>query len=135
MHRRSLGLPGQSLAWGAWAAGMAGERADALTPEEGLRLFDTARSRTEAVLVPMRLDPRGATAPLLRALVPGATRRAAAAGGAAASLSGRIAALGPAEQSAAVLELVRVEVAAVLGHAAPRPSTPPAPSPTSASTR
>ncbi|MFD3909824.1 SDR family NAD(P)-dependent oxidoreductase, partial [Streptomyces californicus] len=117
VHRRSLGLPGQSLAWGAWAAGMAGERADALTPEEGLRLFDTARSRTEAVLVPMRLDPRGATAPLLRALVPAATRRAAAAGGAAASLSGRIAALGPAEQSAAVLELVRVEVAAVLGHA------------------
>ncbi|MFF8446002.1 SDR family NAD(P)-dependent oxidoreductase, partial [Streptomyces californicus] len=116
VHRRSLGLPGQSLAWGAWAAGMAGERADALTPEEGLRLFDTARSRTEAVLVPMRLDPRGATAPLLRALVPAATRRAAA-GGAAASLSGRIAALGPAEQSAAVLELVRVEVAAVLGHA------------------
>ncbi|KAB2346164.1 type I polyketide synthase [Actinomadura rudentiformis] len=68
-HRRTAGLPGQSLAWGLWelADGMAGgltggERSRisrsgvaALTAAEGLALFDAAIATGEPLLVPVRL--------------------------------------------------------------------------------
>ncbi|WP_444843224.1 SDR family NAD(P)-dependent oxidoreductase [Amycolatopsis kentuckyensis] len=90
-HRRANGLPGVSLAWGAWDHGMAGqlderERARisgsgiaALSEEEGLALFDAALGAEEAVLVPVRFDPAAlrSESPLLRRLVRGRTRRVA----------------------------------------------------------
>jgi acyl transferase domain-containing protein/acyl carrier protein len=69
-HRRTLGMAATSLAWGLWAQdrGMAGQldstgrsratRAGvaALSAEQGLALFDAARSTDRAVLVPIQLD-------------------------------------------------------------------------------
>jgi mycoketide-CoA synthase len=99
-HRRARGLPARSLAWGLWEqrTGMTGHlsavevdtkaRAGAppLTSQEGLALFDAARTVDDAMLVPMRLeavdaddrrtaDVAGAEVPaLLRGLVPAGER-------------------------------------------------------------
>nr|BAW35636.1 modular polyketide synthase [Streptomyces blastmyceticus] len=138
-HRKSLGLAASSLAWGLWAdeAGMAGELAeadvsrmsrggvDALTAAEGLELLDAAGRNTDAVLIPMRLDvpalraraaSSGTVAPLLRSLVRIPGRRAAEGAAASGALAQRLAGLGEAEQQGVLLELVRSQVAAVLGH-------------------
>ncbi|WP_258535087.1 beta-ketoacyl reductase, partial [Streptomyces sp. PT12] len=74
VYRRERGLPARSLAWGQWASGMSGRNTgEALSEDEGLRLFDTAHGIDKAVLVPMRLDLaalRGTeVAPVLRGLV------------------------------------------------------------------
>ncbi|WP_443072703.1 type I polyketide synthase, partial [Streptomyces sp. RPT161] len=136
-HRRALGLPAVSLAWGLWAdeGGMAGEldTADldrmnrggvsALSTAEGLELFDAAHGLAdEALLVPLRLDTaalRGGAAvpPLLRALAGTTARRTAAQSAERnGSLARRLAALPTAEQNAELLALVRTQVAAVLGY-------------------
>ncbi|MER5571638.1 beta-ketoacyl reductase, partial [Streptomyces goshikiensis] len=106
----------------------------ALAPEEGLALFDTSRTVDEAVLVPMRVEPAalraqaadGTLPPLLRGLVRTPARRAAAdparraasrsAAEPADSLQERLAGLPAAERDQALHELVRTQVAAVLGH-------------------
>ncbi|MGP9017961.1 SDR family NAD(P)-dependent oxidoreductase [Streptomyces sp. BR1] len=140
-HRKALGLPATSLAWGLWSGvvGMGGGLAEAdrerinrggitvLTPETGLALFDAARHTTDALLVPLPLDltalraqaHSGMLPDLLRGLVRVPVRRAACAGTAAGAtaLRERLAALPAAERDAALLDLVRAEVAAVLGHA------------------
>ncbi|GHF52619.1 hypothetical protein GCM10010218_37610 [Streptomyces mashuensis] len=99
-HRRSLGLPAVSLAWGLWEAsdGMAGALTEAdltrmaragvapLPSDEGLALFDAAGSLDDALLVPMRTDAGGLRAqavagtlpPLLRGLVRTTARPTAA---------------------------------------------------------
>ncbi|MFI0768457.1 type I polyketide synthase [Streptomyces sp. NPDC021218] len=141
-HRRAKSLPAISLAWGPWAgAGMAGglDEADIsrmrraglppLSPAEGLALLDAALTTDEAVPVPMRVDAvalraqaaAGALAPLLRGLVRVPVRRAvdAAAGGGSA-LAERLAGLSAAEQDRLLLDLVRTQVAAVLGYAGPQ---------------
>ncbi|MFD5388860.1 type I polyketide synthase, partial [Streptomyces sp. NPDC127074] len=141
-HRRAESLPAISLAWGPWAgAGMAGglDEADIsrmrraglppLSPAEGLALLDAALTTAEAVPVPMRVDAvalraqaaAGALAPLLRGLVRVPVRRAvdAAAGGGSA-LAERLAGLSAAEQDRLLLDLVRTQVAAVLGYAGPQ---------------
>jgi pimaricinolide synthase PimS1 len=149
-HRRARGLTATSLAWGLWAAedGMAGalDEADlarmarsgvaALTPEEGLALFDTAHTLDDAVLVPMRIEPAplraqaadGTLPPLLRSLVHVPVRRAAAdpgtrtgtaSGTQAGSLADRLAALPATERAQALMDLVRTQVAGVLGHTGP----------------
>ncbi len=139
-HRRRHGLAGQALAWGFWAqrssltahltdadvARMARTGTGALTTEDGLRLFDTAGRTDEPLLVPAKLNTRalrdqGSAVPaLLRGLVrPGARRAAAGPGTAGPSLAERLAGLTPAEQHAALLDLVRVNAAAVLGHGGP----------------
>ncbi|MFD8094684.1 type I polyketide synthase [Streptomyces malaysiensis] len=138
-HRRAHGLPGTSLAWGLWAdsSAMTGEldEADvsrmsrggvvALSAAEGLELFDAAYRTDEALLVPMRLDlaamraeaaSTGVVAPLLRGLVRVPARRAAEGAAASGALARRLAGLNEAEQLGALLELVRTQVAAVLGH-------------------
>ncbi|MGW5450306.1 type I polyketide synthase, partial [Streptomyces asiaticus] len=138
-HRRAHGLPGTSLAWGLWAdsSGMTGEldEADvsrmsrggvvALSATEGLELFDAAYRTDEALLVPVRLDlaamraeaaSTGVVAPLLRGLVRVPARRAAEGAAASGALARRLAGLDEAEQLDALLELVRTQVAAVLGH-------------------
>ncbi|MGW7751634.1 type I polyketide synthase [Streptomyces violaceusniger] len=141
-HRRAESLPAVSLAWGPWAgAGMAGglDEADIsrmrraglppLSPAEGLALLDAALTTDEAVPIPMRVDAvalraqaaAGALAPLLRGLVRVPVRRAVdtAAGGGSA-LAERLAGLSAAEQDRLLLDLVRTQVAAVLGYAGPQ---------------
>ncbi|MGW0535644.1 SDR family NAD(P)-dependent oxidoreductase [Streptomyces sp. NPDC003032] len=99
--------------------------AGGLTTEEGLALFDDALVTGRPVWVPTRLDPRelrvatenGTLPPLLRGLVH--VPEAAAEPGAADALRERLATLAPEDRGAAVLELVRGQVALVLGHTAP----------------
>ncbi|QIS69313.1 SDR family NAD(P)-dependent oxidoreductase [Streptomyces sp. DSM 40868] len=134
-HRRHHGLPAHSLAWGFWAqrTGLTAHLTDAdvarmaragvrpLTTEEGLRLLDAALGAAEPLLLPVGLDlavlRRATEVPaVLRGLVPARARRTAATHADSAPLAGRLAALGPAERDAALMELVRTHVAAVLGH-------------------
>ncbi|MER5865505.1 type I polyketide synthase [Kitasatospora sp. NPDC002040] len=134
-HRRGLGLPATSLAWGLWeetsalSAGLAevdrkrmarmGLRPLATT--DALALFDAALKSDEAVLALTPIDQAALSAPgadipaLLRGLVP-ATRRRAADHGAESGLSDRLEALAPLEREQFLLDLVRGEVAGVLGH-------------------
>ncbi|GAA2197788.1 type I polyketide synthase [Streptomyces bangladeshensis] len=132
-HRRALGLPAVSLAWGAWAGsgGMADRLGDTdtrrmasggvlpLDAETGLALFDTGVTRAEPVLLPARLDlaPRDAarTAPLLRSLVRAPRRTGPGASAAASALRRELTALAPAERAERLLRLVRDEARAVLG--------------------
>ncbi|MFJ9840208.1 SDR family NAD(P)-dependent oxidoreductase [Kitasatospora sp. NPDC101155] len=142
-HRVAAGLPATALAWGLWAGagGMGGQLAEAdleriersgigaLDPAEGLALFDAALRAERATLVPARLDlaalrERSESLPaVLRALVRPTVRRDAAtgAGGSsgAASLAQRLSTLPAADHEHAVLEAVRSQVAAVLGHDGP----------------
>ncbi|WP_075324322.1 MULTISPECIES: type I polyketide synthase [unclassified Pseudonocardia] len=134
-HRAAAGLPGVSLAWGAWdqGAGMTAgldERdvrraADSgmplLAAGQGLALFDAALATGRPALVPVRLDlatlrRRGTVPPLLRGLVRAPARRAATATAAAGGLAGRLGTLDRAERRATLLDLVRGEAATVLGH-------------------
>ncbi|MGW3892889.1 SDR family NAD(P)-dependent oxidoreductase [Micromonospora chokoriensis] len=128
--RHQAGLPASSLAWGPWAAGMAADLdPDAvqrlsrgglalITPEDGLGLFDAAGQHT--TVVPLRLTSgRHAPAtvhPLLRNLIRATRRGTARAATGDASLVQRLAALRPADQREALLDLVRTHVASVLGH-------------------
>ncbi|MEU3256098.1 type I polyketide synthase [Streptomyces sp. NPDC006997] len=134
--RRAEGLTASSLAWGLWgdATGMTGELdgaalarlermgVAALSNDLGLQLFDTAHHHDEAVLVPALLDQvalraqaqAGRLPALLRGLVRVSARRTEAVGG---SLADRLAAVDPAEWENVTLDLVRAQVASVLGHA------------------
>ncbi|HWO62935.1 MAG TPA: SDR family NAD(P)-dependent oxidoreductase [Umezawaea sp.] len=135
-HRRARGLPATSLTWGLWAtaSGMGSELDEAdfsrmaragvrpLTDEDGMALFDAALAHDRAVMVPAGLDTRalraqGERAPaLLRGLVGVPARRVASAGGDPADLLDRLRGLPDAERDRALLDLVRGEVATVLGH-------------------
>ncbi|MGW4378182.1 SDR family NAD(P)-dependent oxidoreductase, partial [Streptomyces albidoflavus] len=137
VYRRGLGLPATSLAWGLWAdaSGMTGHM-DAtdlhrlrrngiapLTTAEGLSLLDTAVGHASPALVPARLDLAGVRAAggqvpaVLRGLVRTPVRRRTATG--APALGARLAGLPEAEQRLLLGELVRTEVAAVLGYGDP----------------
>ncbi|WP_349294387.1 SDR family NAD(P)-dependent oxidoreductase [Streptomyces sp. HU2014] len=140
-RRRAAGLPGLSLAWGLWAgaSGMGGELSAVdlermnrsgmppLSTEAGLALFDTAQTLGLGTLVPVQLDMATLAAaageqlpPLLSGLVRARTRRAAARSSAAAEgLRQRLAGLSGAEREEAILDLIRADVAAVLGHSGP----------------
>ncbi|MER6154411.1 type I polyketide synthase [Streptomyces sp. NPDC001868] len=138
-HRRTLGLPGQSLAWGPWqgTGGMAdtldaaararleGSGLRPFTADSGLAALDRALATPDdALLVPLRLTPGAAAYPadripaVLRALVRGTaprrtvTRRTDRTGATA------LASLDPAAREDALLDLVCAEAARVLGHAA-----------------
>jgi hypothetical protein len=89
-----------------------------MAPETGLALFDAVLSRPEAVVVASRMDLDAAakatpTPALLRNLLP--TVRPVAAS-AAAPAGPDLVGLTEAEQADAVLNLVRAQVAEVLGH-------------------
>ncbi|WP_424217716.1 SDR family NAD(P)-dependent oxidoreductase (plasmid) [Streptomyces sp. BI20] len=134
-HRRDLGLPAVSLAWGAWAGsgGMADRLADAdtrrqaaggirpLDADTALALFDEAVTRPEPVLLPARLDLTGhdphRLAPILRDLVraPRTTTGAPVASAAAEALRAALAPLTPAERAEHLLDLVGEEVRTTLG--------------------
>ena len=140
-RRRAEGLPAHALAWGLWgvATGMAGDLTETdksrlsragvrtIDAEQGMALLDAALAAEDALLVPIRLNIAGLRAqaaadgasPLLRALVGAPARRVVGpAGDAAAGLGGQLVALAPAERAAALVELVRGQVALALGHGA-----------------
>ncbi|MEU9969428.1 type I polyketide synthase, partial [Streptomyces malaysiensis] len=136
-HRSAQGLPATALAWGLWAgAGMGSTLDEAdisrmrraglppLPVAEGLALLDTALTVREASLVPMRVDlaalrNQPAISPLFRGLVRIPARRAvdAVAAGGGTGLAGRLAGLSEPEQERLLLDLVRAQVATVLGYA------------------
>ncbi|MFC8131974.1 SDR family NAD(P)-dependent oxidoreductase [Streptomyces sp. NPDC057302] len=128
-RRRAEGLPATSLAWGLWADGMGAKVAQSetngLSAEEGVALFDAAVSGTDPVVVPMRLDLRAVRElpvipPVLSGLVRTTTRRAAETGSdPAAALRDRLASLAADERERVLLDLVRTQASAVLGHAGP----------------
>ncbi|MEU2256785.1 HAD-IIIC family phosphatase [Nocardia xishanensis] len=95
LRRRALGLPAQSLAWGAWEVDMHDHMAQAdirriaragvrpFSVPDGMACFDAALRVGDPLLVPLLLDTdvlrRGsAVPPLLRGLVRRAPRRAVA---------------------------------------------------------
>ncbi|MFD4764552.1 type I polyketide synthase, partial [Streptomyces sp. NPDC058439] len=138
--RRAEGRPGISLGWGLWqqATGMTGHLADAeaaraaeltgsLSAADGMALFDVARASGRPHLLPLRLNTEatgdGDTPPMLRALTRRRLRRAADVAE-AATWTRRLAELPEAERTRAVLDLVRTEIAAVLGHAGPQDVEP-----------
>ncbi|MFF7977437.1 SDR family NAD(P)-dependent oxidoreductase, partial [Streptomyces sp. NPDC007905] len=139
-HRRAAGLRATSLAWGLWAqdseSAMTGslDHTDltrikrmglaAIPSADGLRMFDAALATDRAAVAPIRLDTSAfrdgqgqPVPPVLRGLVRGAPVRRAARTAPKGSLGQRLAGLAEAEREQVVLDLVRTEVAAVLGHA------------------
>jgi acyl transferase domain-containing protein/acyl carrier protein len=142
-HRRARGLPGMSLAWGAWdrAVGAIAEASAAdrarrerqgllpLSDEQGLELFDIARGSGEPLVLPMRLDmaalhaqaKAGMLPAVLRGLIRGPTGRVS---GARDALARRLAESPEAEWDGILLEFVGVHVAGVLGHTSPEAIDP-----------
>ena len=144
-HRRAQGLAALSLAWGPWAesrgmtahlgnadlARMARLGMAALSPEDGLALFDAALLRPDASLVLARFRTAAWSAqidalpPLLRGLVRITARRPVAArADALSTLKQRLAALSDTDRDRALLDLVRSEVATVLGLTTPNAVAP-----------
>ncbi|WP_307849206.1 SDR family NAD(P)-dependent oxidoreductase, partial [Micromonospora sp. U56] len=139
-HRRSRGLPAHSLGWGLWAGGtgMTGhldetalrrlrqQGFDALSEADGLALFDAALAGDVTAPVLLRLDPAGLRAQATSGALPAVLRdlvrvprRQAHRGTGAASLADRLRRLPEEDRRRALLDLVRAEVAGVLGHATP----------------
>ncbi len=131
-HRARSGLAAQALAWGLWStAGMGSALAELdqarlgrlgiaqIDEQLGLELFDSARALSEPLLVPLHLDGvvlrtqahTGELAPVLRGLVRTRTRRRESSG----SLAQRLAGASEAQARALVLEVVRGQLAGVLG--------------------
>ncbi|MGP3972356.1 SDR family NAD(P)-dependent oxidoreductase, partial [Streptomyces sp. 6N223] len=145
-HRRALGLPAVSLAWGLWeqASGMTSAMDESdrarlgrtgivpLPSDASLAVLDAALAADRPLSVTARVSlaaVRALAAPpaMFRALVRVPTRRAraaAAATGDADSWAGRIAALPHEERERTVLDMVRAQVAIVLGHATPESIDP-----------
>ena len=138
-YRQHLGMPGTSLAWGLWqqSTGMTSHLGEqdttrmsrigmlALASEDGLGLFDMALRTGHPFLVPARLSPAamadsGAVRPLYRLLVRAGRRKVADSdderGANKSKLASQLAGLSDSEQNRTVLQFVRTQAAAVLGH-------------------
>jgi acyl carrier protein len=139
-YRRSMGLPGLSLAWGLWEQASAmtrhlGDRDKArlsrvglapISSRQALELFDTAMLMDNAVVVATRLDPRALAAhgdalpPLLSRLAARTARRVIAATDTTTvsktGLLARLAGLSAEQRRRELVELVCGNAAAVLGH-------------------
>ncbi|MGV9612821.1 SDR family NAD(P)-dependent oxidoreductase [Nocardia xishanensis] len=129
-HRRASGSCGQSLAWGLWDGGMAGELSDVdrhrmsrtgmlpLSEEQGLALFDAAAQLDTPAPILARLDlvamRDAGFAPALLAGLTSPRRKAAS--DAAAGLRARLAETPESERFGVLVEVVRGQVAATLGH-------------------
>lgn len=132
-HRRALGLPGLSLAWGPWAGtGMAAQLDSAaharlrrqgfiaFEPHEGLAAFDAAMALDDTPSVVLSRFDSGALgehydtiAPILRGLARIPRRRVSRA--AASSLAAELALLPVDKHARFVVDLVRGEASAILG--------------------
>ncbi|WP_420077395.1 SDR family NAD(P)-dependent oxidoreductase [Streptomyces sp. JL3001] len=141
--RRAAGLPAVSLAWGMWATGngmggtldaaelerMARQGYPALETGHGLALLDAALLLDEPTAVPvaLRVPPLAETGHdtlpgVLHDLIPAARRRRDARrplGTGSGELGDRLRGLRPDERERLLLDTVRAQVAAVLGHASP----------------
>ena len=137
-HRHTLGLPATSLAWGLWAqaSGMTSQLDSTdlarvartgiapITTEQGLALLDAALLHDHAVLVPAKLDmatvrtlaKSGEIPAMIRGLVRTSVRRMTTESVDAVSLTSGLAGLADAEQHRLLLDLVRGNIAIVLGH-------------------
>ncbi|GAB3180009.1 acyl transferase domain-containing protein [Micromonospora palomenae] len=139
-HRRGRGLPAHSLGWGLWAGGtgMTGhldetalrrlrqQGFDALSEADGLALLDAALAGDVTAPVLLRLDRAGLRAQATSGALPAVLRdlvrvprRQAHRGAGAASLADRLRRLPEEDRRRTLLDLVRAEVAGVLGHATP----------------
>ncbi|WMF04528.1 type I polyketide synthase [Micromonospora robiginosa] len=133
-HRHATGLPATSIGWGAWATGGMAGRLDAgdrhrlgrigmtgLGAAEGSALLDVATTQPLPAVVAARLRVTGdrkPLPPLLRLLTPtGGRRQARTTDATTTGLTERLAGLAPDEATALLVELVRAQAAAVLGHA------------------
>jgi acyl transferase domain-containing protein/acyl carrier protein len=133
-HRAAAGLPATSLAWGLWEqdTGLTGHLEEAdharlarigivpLPTAEGMELLDAALGSDQPALTPAKLNPNalraaGSIPPLFRGLVKAPARRGGASA-AGSAFAGMLADLSESEQARAVLDLVRSQVAASLGH-------------------
>ncbi len=142
-HRRALGLPGLSLAWGLWASasnlitGLNQTELESyihqiharlgvlpLSDQQGLELIDVARVVDRGLLLPVRLDSAvlrtqarmGLLPAALSSLVRAPVRRSQDSAG---SLARRLAGSPEGDWDAIVLELTLNHVAALLGHTSP----------------
>ncbi|TDP92877.1 type I polyketide synthase [Labedaea rhizosphaerae] len=127
-QRRAAGLPGVALAWGLWeqSSALSGDLGAAdrarlggsLSTRDGLALFDLAHRGALANVVPMRLGPlTGDVPPLLRGLGRAKPRQAAV--GTAATFADQLAGRSRDDVHRMLVDLVRAEAAAVLGHGTP----------------
>jgi acyl transferase domain-containing protein/NAD(P)-dependent dehydrogenase (short-subunit alcohol dehydrogenase family)/acyl carrier protein len=134
-HRRLAGLPATSIGWGLWPRehGMGASLSDVavhrvtrlglheLSVAENLAMLDAALHAGEAFTAPLWFDAhtlrgrQGGVPPLLRTLVPALARRPARPAG-PASTAQRLAELSDEQRQDHLLDLVRGQVATVLGH-------------------
>ena len=133
-HRRAIGLPAQSLAWGLWeerssmTAGIDQDRLyrhglAALTPSQALDMFDAAMTHHQPMIVAARFD-RGVlthapTLPPLFSELAGRRPRQTPPAGSATLLTQRLAGLSSTAQHALLTDLITEHLAATLGHADP----------------
>ncbi|HEX6360693.1 type I polyketide synthase [Actinophytocola sp.] len=131
-HRVASGLPAQALAWGPWSTvddeGMAGRVArhhleggiKPVTEQEGVALLDAALRTPEPVLVPIPLDLKNLDGPpILADLLPKRPNQTEPSAPPAADRPGawrdRLATVPTHEREAVLTELIRAELALVLG--------------------
>ena len=150
VHRRAHGLPAMSLAWGLWdqASAMTGalgaaDRARfgrdgivAMSSDEALELMDTALIVDEPFLLPAHIDlaalrvkfDGGTLPPMFVDLINAPTRRqvddSLAAAKSKSALLQRLEGLPEDEQQAVLLDLVRSNIAIVLGNSSPESIDP-----------
>jgi len=137
-HRHGQGLPATSLAWGLWATtgGMTGQLSTAdiarmnrtgiipMPPDGALATLDYALDLGRPVVIPALFNAgtlrtrasAGLLPPVLAGLAPAGMRDEGTAGPPARPLAERLAGLTDAQRREALLDLVRAQVAAVLGH-------------------
>ena len=139
VYRRALGLAGTSIAWGLWSqeSGMKGRLREvdlarvqrsgvvALSPEEGLRLFDVVLQRDEVCAIPVRLDLRALASQARLGVLPAIMSKCVRVSlpnvheRSRGSLASRLAGMTSQQREGVVLELVRADTASVLGHSSP----------------
>ncbi len=150
VHRRAHGLPAISLGWGLWdqASAMTGGLATvdfkrfardgivAMSSEEALGLLDTAMIVDEPFMLPAHIDfaalrvkfDGGTLPPMFIDLINAPTRRqvddSLAAAKSKSALLQRLDGLPEDEQQAILLDLVRSNIATVLGNASPEAIDP-----------
>ncbi|MFI7671289.1 SDR family NAD(P)-dependent oxidoreductase [Nocardia sp. NPDC049526] len=151
-HRHVTGLPATSVIWGPWeqsggmtstlgAADLARLRREGLLPlgdADGMELFDAALAGGRSAFVAVRIDRtalgeahpddvravmRGLSRPSNRRVVDTTSAPSAASNG-SASLLTRLLGRSTAEQERVILDVIRAQAAAVLGHTSAN-STPP----------